>query len=103
MGMERRGGELTLMSFGEHLRRTLRATTTTSVVLGVLLTLLGLVSSGIQISVDFDRFDSPWLLLVVPVTGLAIAILLLPLSYLLDRMLFRRQHQPPTGGPPGVL
>jgi len=80
------------MSFGEHLRRTLRATTTTSVVLGLLLTLLGLASSGIQISVEFDRLDSPWLLLVVPLTGLVVAVVLLPLSFLLDRILFRRRH-----------
>lgn len=80
------------MNFGEHVRRTLRATTTTSVVLGLLLTLIGLASSGIQISVEFERFDSAWLLLVVPVTGLVIAILLLPLSFLFDRLLFQRRR-----------
>ena len=79
------------MSFGEHVRRTLRATTTTSLALALLLTAIGLLATGIQINVEFEQQDSPWLLLVVPATGLAIATLLFPLSYLIDRLLFRRR------------
>jgi len=80
------------MSFGEHVRGTLRAAATTSLALGLLLTVIGLLTSGIQINVEFDQSDAPWLLLVVPATGLIIATLMFPLSYLIDRLLFRRRR-----------
>ncbi len=78
------------MSFGEYLRRTARAATTSSIALGLLLAAVGLASSGVQINVEFDQADSAWLLLVVPVTGLVVTALISPLAFLCDKLLFRR-------------
>ncbi len=77
------------MSFGEHVRRTLRVATTSAVALGLLLAVVGLATSGIQVNVEFEQPDSGWLLLAVPAIGLAVSALLLPLSFLFDRLLFR--------------
>jgi hypothetical protein len=70
---------------------TARAATTSSIALGLILAAIGLATTGIQINVEFERPDSGWLLLAVPVTGLAVSALLSPLSFLLDKMLFRRR------------
>jgi hypothetical protein len=80
------------MSFREHLRRTARAAVTSALALGILLTAIGLASDGIELHAETGRFDSAWLVLILPVVGLVLSALLSPLSFLLDRLLFRRGH-----------
>ena len=80
------------MSFREHLRRTARAAITSALALGVLLAAIGLATDGIQFHAETDRFDSGWLVLMLPVAGLVLSALLSPLSFLLDRLLFRHRQ-----------
>jgi hypothetical protein len=79
------------MSFREHLRRTARAAITSALALGVLLAAIGLATDGIQFHAEFGRSDSAWLALILPVAGLVLSVLLSPLSFLLDRLLYRRR------------
>jgi Ser/Thr protein kinase RdoA (MazF antagonist) len=80
------------MSFREHLRRTARAAVTSALALGVLLAAIGLASDGIQFHAESGRTDSAWLVLILPVAWLLLSALLSPLSFLLDRLMFRRRH-----------
>jgi len=79
------------MSFGEHLRRTSRAAITSSLALGILLAAIGLATNGIELHAELERADSAWLVPILPVTGLLLSALLSPLSFLLDRLIFRRR------------
>ena len=80
------------MSFREHLRRTARAAITSALALGLLLAAIGLSTDGIQFHAELGRSDSAWLVLILPVSGLVLSALLSPISFLLDRLLFRRRH-----------
>ena len=80
------------MSFGQHLRGTARAAITSSLALGILLAAIGLATDSIEFHAEFERAESAWLVPLLPVTGLLLSVLLSPLSFLFDRLLFRRRR-----------
>lgn len=81
------------MTFPHHVRQILRMTTTLSLPAGSMIAAIVVAASGADIGfeLELDRADAVWILLGLPLICLIAAILLSPLSYIFDRMLFRRR------------
>jgi hypothetical protein len=83
------------MKFAEHVKQTLRATATLSLALAGLVAVIVVAASGmeIQFDVEFERSDAIWILLGLPLMALAACLLLSPLSFLFERLLFSRRSR----------
>ena len=85
------------MTFPDHVKQILRMTSTLSLAAGSMITVMVVAASGMEIrfELELERADAVWILLGLPLVCLLAAILLSPLSYLFDRMLFRRRPRTP--------
>ncbi|MGD8425817.1 MAG: hypothetical protein PVH13_11310 [Gammaproteobacteria bacterium] len=85
------------MTFPDHVRQILRITSTLSLAAGSMIAVIVVAASGIDIGFELeaDRADAIWILLGLPLICLIAAMLLSPLSYIFDRMLFRRRPRTP--------
>ncbi len=85
------------ISFPDHVRRLLRVTATLSLATATMIAVIVVAASGVEIGfeLELERADAAWILAGLPLICLIAAILLSPLSYIFDRLLFRRRRRVP--------
>ena len=82
------------MSFKNYLKQLLSVTLTSSLALGIALGAAILIgggfTAGVDLTLEFAQLDGLWLVPGLPLVFLLIFLLLSPLSFILNKLIFRK-------------
>ena len=83
------------MSFKNYLKQLLSVTLTSSLALGMALGAAILIgggfTAGVDLTLEFSQMDGLWLVPGLPLVFLLIFLLLSPLSFFLNKLIFRKR------------
>jgi hypothetical protein len=82
------------ISFGSYIQQLCKIVLSSSLVLGLVLGItflfIGETTMNVDGDLDFGTFDGFWLILAVPLVSILVFVLLSPLSFLIHRLLSRK-------------